>query len=180
MMVSKTIDVQGGVLVGHDGSIHADRALDEAVRLAGAFQLPLVVVRAWSMMTAPRPDTWTTGFVPPLEDFEAATLAALETDVAAIRRSNPDVMIRTLAVRASPAECLIEASARVDYMVVGRRGLGGFTGLLLGSVSDQVVRYAQCSVLVANRGRDETDAVDPGQRQVMERALASELKLSAD
>lgn len=179
-MVTKTIDVQGGVLVGHDGSTHADHALGEAVRLAAAFQLPLIVVRAWSMLTAPRPDTWTTGFVPPLEDFEASTLAALETDVAAIRLSNRDVPITTLAVRGSPAECLIEASQRVDYVVVGRRGLGGFAGLLLGSVSDQVVRYARCAVLVTSHGRDGADTSDQGQRQVMERALASELKLDAD
>ncbi len=180
MTMPKTIDVQGGVLVGHDGSIHADRALDEAVRLAGAFQLPLIVIRAWSMLTAPRPDTWSAGFVPPLEDFAAATLAALERDVAGQRRSNQGVSIRTLAVRASPAECLIEASNRVDYVVVGRRGLGGFAGLLLGSVSDQVVRYAQCAVLVANRGVTETEAIDQGQRQIMEQALASELKLATD
>ena len=46
---------------------------------------------------------------------------------------------------------LIRASEGARLVVVGTRGLGGFSGLLLGSVSDQVVEHARCDVLVTRR-----------------------------
>nr|MCW2729038.1 universal stress protein UspA [Aeromicrobium sp.] len=159
MTVADSIDVQGGILVAHDGSASADSALRTAASWAGAFKTHVTVVRAWSMTSAPRPDSWTAGYTPPLEDYEASTLAALEHDVSPVRELHPDVTITTTVVHGAAAGKLIEASPKVDLLVVGSRGLGGFKGLMLGSVSDQVVRYAQCRVAV-DRGAnpDETTA----------------------
>lgn len=150
MTVSTAIDIDGGVLVGHDGSADADRALLTAITIAEGLGMGITVARAWSISSAPTPPTWERGYVPPLEEFEAATLAALEADIADARAAHTGVQITCVAVRGSASELLIEASAHADLLVVGRRGRGGFAGLVLGSVSEQVVRHARCTVVVAN------------------------------
>jgi nucleotide-binding universal stress UspA family protein len=60
----------------------------------------------------------------------------------------PNVIPR--AVRGHPRDSLIDASRRADMIVVGRRGHGGFGGLLLGSVSSACVAHAHCPVLVVH------------------------------
>jgi nucleotide-binding universal stress UspA family protein len=174
MTVADTIDVQGGILVAHDGSAAAASALRTAASWAASFGTHVTVVRAWSLVSAPRPDSWTAGYTPPLEDFEASTLAALERDVAAVRQEHPDITITATTVHGNAAEKLIEASERVELLVVGSRGLGGFAGLLLGSTSEKIVRYAKCRVVV-DRGTS-ADQVEVSEQQ-MEQALLSELKI---
>jgi nucleotide-binding universal stress UspA family protein len=177
MTVSNTIEVHGGFVVGHDGSAHATAALGTAMRFAAALTAHVTVVRAWSFSTAPRPESWAPGYMPPLEDFEASCRSALENDVAEARERHPDVRITTTVVHGSPAEKLIEASRSAEMVVVGSRGHGGFAGLLLGSVSEQVVRHASCAVLVEKRVDGHPNGPASNEHERMERALASELKL---
>jgi nucleotide-binding universal stress UspA family protein len=148
--VSESLTIEGGVLIGHDGSKGAHEALVWAAALAGRAGLDVHVVRAWGMVTAPRPATWEPGYVPPLSDYEQAVRQELEAAVTAAAL-DPAVRVRTHVVHAPPAKALIAASAGADLLVVGARGLGGFAGLLLGSVSDQCVHHAQCPVTVVPR-----------------------------
>jgi nucleotide-binding universal stress UspA family protein len=144
------------VIVGHDGSSTAGLALAWALDYAARFDAEVRVVRGWSMSTAPRPASMTSGYVPPVEEFEAAVLEDMEKDTARIVAERGDgVPVSYDAYRGAPANGLVEASQDADLLVIGARGLGGFKGLALGSVSDQCVRHAACPVVVI---RDEHSA----------------------
>ena len=149
--VCEAVTVDGGVLVGHDGSKHAQEAMIWAAGLAGRAGLELHVLRAWSLTTAPRPASWEPGFVPPLTDFEQAVRDELE-DCVARAALDPSVRVRTHVLHRPAAKGLIEAATGAHLLVVGARGHGGFSGLLLGSVSDQCVHHATCPVTVVRAG----------------------------
>ncbi|MCW2582524.1 MAG: putative universal stress protein [Klenkia sp.] len=149
--VREHADVPGGMVVGHDGSRCAQEALAWALTVAARGHWPVHVVRAWSMTSCPRPASATPGFVPPLADWEAAVHAELQEHVAEVA-SDRDVTVTCQVVHAAPARAMVEASAAADLVVVGARGRGGFRGLLLGSVSNQVVEHAHCPVTVVRSG----------------------------
>jgi nucleotide-binding universal stress UspA family protein len=147
--------VGGGVVVGHDGSRCASQALQWAADLADRAGWPLHVVRAWRIATAPQPPSWQPGFVPPITDYETAVQADLESDVADVLGAERARAARCHVVHAPPVRALIEAAQGADVLVVGARGRGGFAGLLLGSVSDQVTHHAPCPVTVVRSDRKD-------------------------
>jgi len=136
------------IVVGHDGSDFADDALAAALELADQLHVPVVVVRAWSIATAPRPSNWEFGFVSSFDEYAAAVHAELVEDVRAVVKKYSAVSVSYRAVHASPAKSLIDLSRDARLLVVGSRGRGGLAGMLLGSVSEQCVRHAACPVLV--------------------------------
>ncbi|MGH3366978.1 MAG: universal stress protein [Nocardioidaceae bacterium] len=145
--VVTAVDTRGGIIVGHDGSAHAEQALRWAADWAGRTGTPLHVVRTWTLSSAPRPATWEPGYVPPLKDFENAVQSALERDIEAL--SLPEgVPVTCYVLHGHPGRRLVEASAHADLLVVSTRGRGGFAGLVMGSTTDQVVRHAHCPVVV--------------------------------
>jgi nucleotide-binding universal stress UspA family protein len=56
--------------------------------------------------------------------------------------------IESHVVAGAPARALLDMATDADLVVVGSRGLGGFAGLLLGSVSQQVAHHASCPVVI--------------------------------
>ena len=149
--VAESVRIEGGILVGHDGSECAQHALRWAGELARRSGLDLHVLRAWSMTSAPRPASWSPGYVPPMDDWAGAVYEELNKHVTAARL-DPSVRVTCHVVHRSPAKGLIETAAGADLLVVGARGRGGFGGLLLGSVSDQCVHHAPCPVTVIRSG----------------------------
>ncbi len=64
----------------------------------------------------------------------------------------PSRLTRSVTV-GNPAGVLLSRALQADLLVVGVRGHGGFEGLLVGSVSEQCVRHARCTVVVARLPR---------------------------
>jgi nucleotide-binding universal stress UspA family protein len=139
------------IVVGHDRSAGADTALEVALQLASELGAQVTIVRAWSVVTAPRPPDWTFGYVPSVDEFADAVQAELEADTRALVGRFPNVAITYRVYHSGPAQTLIRVSRDARILVVGSRGLGGFREVVLGSVSDQCVRYAHCPVLVTRQ-----------------------------
>lgn len=143
-----TTEPQGSMVVGHDRSAGAQHALEVTLQLAAELGARVVVVRAWSVTTAPRPANWKFGYVSSFDELAEAVRDELVSDVSSLVAQYPDVPVTYRAYHSSPASSLIEASQNARMLVVGSRGLGGFRQMTLGSVSEQCVRHAQCPVLV--------------------------------
>ncbi|SDD50474.1 Nucleotide-binding universal stress protein, UspA family [Geodermatophilus telluris] len=141
----------GAVVVGVDGSACAREALTWAAVLAARAGMALTVVRAWSIPTAPRPDCWEPGYVPPVTEYERAVRQAVADDLAAAGVP-PGVRVECRAVHRAPVDALVAAADGADLLVVGARGRGGAAGRLVGSVSSSVLRAAPCPVTVVRSG----------------------------
>lgn len=141
------VTIDGGILVGHDGSEASSDAVRWAARHAARLGVHLHVLRAWVLTNAPRPATMEVGYVPPPEDFQAAVLDQLRKDVDALGLP-ADCQVDLHAVRGQSASRLLETASGAELVVVGRRGAGGFRGLLFGSTADQVVRHSPAPVVV--------------------------------
>jgi len=145
------MDDTGAIVIGYDDSEFARNALRKGLWLAARLGAPVRVVRAWTISSAPRPRTWEPGYVPPVEDFAAEVLDHLQAQVAPILAEHPEVAVELLVPHGAAGRELVKASDDARLVVVGSRGLGGFAGLLLGSVSGEVVEHARCDVLVVRQ-----------------------------
>ena len=144
-----------GILVGVDGSGHSQRALERAMNEAAIRHVPLTVltvheaVRGYDSGMATCPDD-------PERTEDARKAAQAETDevLAGLAGPRPD-SVTVKAVYGYPVEEIIDAGKDADMIVLGSRGAGGFTRLMMGSVSSQVAQHAHCPVLIVppeNRG----------------------------
>jgi nucleotide-binding universal stress UspA family protein len=83
-----------------------------------------------------------------IQELANAWRKVLDGEVAAASRGRDAVKIDAKVIEGPAARTLIDASQKASTLVVGSRGLGGFVGLLLGSVSQQCVTHAHCPVVV--------------------------------
>ena len=134
----------GRIVVGIDGSPSSLDALSWAARQADLTGSTLEIVMTWEW---PASYGWA---VPVPNDFdpEEDVRMALETAVASVRTTYPDLNIDPRVVSGHPAPILVEASKGADLLVVGSRGHGEFVGMLIGSVSEYCATNAHCPVLV--------------------------------
>jgi nucleotide-binding universal stress UspA family protein len=134
------------ILVAYDGSKQADQAFAHALEIAARFRAELLVL---SIARPPEPAV------------EAEVCAAIDSATAhfeeafaalATRAGTRGVTLRTDIAVGHPAEQIVIAAERekVQLIIIGRRGKTMFKRWMLGSISERVLRYAHCAVLVVH------------------------------
>lgn len=135
------------IVVGVDGSEQSLAALDWAITEARLRAGQLRLVTAWYY--PPLASTVGDGVID--DTFEKAAEAI---HAAALKKvTDAGVPVTGEVVENSPGAALLDAATDADLLVVGSRGHGGFTDLLLGSVSTHVVHHAHCPVLIVRPKR---------------------------
>ena len=137
------------IVVGVDGSDTGTRALRWAVAEAKARGAVLEVLHSWHLPYASGYPYTVVAFDPAL--FEDAARHTLDGAVAAVDTTGLAHPVRTILAEGSPAGNLLEAGTGAALIVCGTRGLGGFKGLLLGSVSHQLAQHATGPVVLVPR-----------------------------
>jgi nucleotide-binding universal stress UspA family protein len=134
------------VIVGVDGSDGSRAALRWAAAEARQWGVPLVAVWAWEFS----PLIVATEAPTEIDELSRAVANRLhETLVAELGEDGAD-RVEPLIVEDAPVPAILDAAGPDDLVVVGSRGLGGLKGLVLGSVSRQVVHDSPCPVTVVH------------------------------
>ncbi len=145
----------GPVVVGADGSADSDAALAfacEEARLRGS---ALTAVHTWNdgvLRPSPLPHNGS--------GIDQAERAKLADQVGGWREKFPDLTIDLDVTRGRPVRTLLERGEHAQLLVVGCRGLGGFTGMLLGSTGQALIAHAPCPVAVVRPQAAEPPGAD--------------------
>ena len=132
------------IVVGLDGSPASISALRWAAAYAWVTGGTVEVVVVWDWYRSPG---WYTPVLAGL-DPEGDAKHVLEKAVIDVQSEWPHLSITSKVVEGNPSPILAEASKDAALLVVGSRGHGEFTGMLLGSVSEYCATHAHCPVLV--------------------------------
>jgi nucleotide-binding universal stress UspA family protein len=135
----------GRIVVGVDSSKTSLKALRWALAEAELRGTSLQLVHAF-----PRPELVGMTMVvtlPSDDELREASAQVLSEALEAVGGAG-DVPVTTHVGAGGPASVLVETAHDADLLVIGSRGLGGFRGMLLGSVTQQVIAHAPCPVVV--------------------------------
>jgi len=135
-------------VVGFDGSENSAAALqwtfDHLQRLGGG---TVKVVMVWNYAPTAVGGYGLGGSLPPADSMQEVTERGLAEALAEV--TPPEgVTIESVVREGPPAKILVEESADAEILVVGKRGHGGFLGLLIGSITNQVANHATCPVVI--------------------------------
>lgn len=156
VVINPEVDVEaldtGRIAVAIDGSDDSEAAARAAVRYAALSGSSITAVTAWYLevvngyvVTEPDSPEW--------KQIERDREEMLRDVLRPALQDHPDVQVDYQVRRGPIVPTLTEASRDVDLVVVGSRGRGAFTGRLLGSVSQRVMRSAVCPVMVVTAPR---------------------------
>ncbi|GAA4639266.1 universal stress protein [Actinoallomurus vinaceus] len=151
MVIRRDPGAGSPVVVGVDGSTSAEAALAFAYEEAALRGRTVRAVYAcWEAEAIASAEM---GMLRDPEQLRMLSAARLERTVSPWREKYPYVETETRIVMRTPRHALLEAAADAGLLVVGDRGLGGVTGLRLGSVSQAVLFHAPCSVAIVRPRR---------------------------
>ncbi|WP_067893429.1 universal stress protein [Nocardia vaccinii] len=138
----------GPVVVGVDGSPVSERAIAAAFTEAADRHTDLIAVHVWADMDLGR--LTGVGALPVDTGAEQAEQEVLAERLAGWQEKFPDVPVVRKTYLSAPGRRLAELSKSAQLVVVGSRGRGALTGLLLGSTSNFLVQHSDCPVMVVH------------------------------
>jgi nucleotide-binding universal stress UspA family protein len=150
----RILNIAGPVVVGVDGSHSSDAAVAFAFNAAASRHVDLIAVHSWNDTVNEGAFSLHPAWVDPsvIEKQERFLLSAR---LAGCKEKYPEVTVRQQLVRSRPTRALSEYSMTAQLIVVGNRGRGGFSGMLLGSTSQALIAHSACPVVVV--GSDSQD-----------------------
>ena len=141
----------GAVVVGVDDSKISDPAVAEAYRQADLRKAELVAVHTWTPLDADALH----GFGLSSDEIDEMSNQAVEAvaqRMAGYSTDYPDVEVKRVVIPEEPGKAILDAAGDTAALIVmGSRGRGGFTGLLLGSRSQKVLHNAQVPVMIVRQ-----------------------------
>lgn len=138
------------VIVGIDGSDGSTAALRFAAAEARQWGVPLVAVRAWEYPRVIAP----TSSMPDAEEMSKAIAGELTSTLEEVLGVEVADTVEAMVINDPPVRAILDTANPTDIIVVGSRGLGGFHGLVLGSVSQQVAHFSACPVVIVHPPTD--------------------------
>ena len=136
------------IVVGVDGSESSEAALRWAVREAELTDSTVETVLAWHYPTLVGAYGWAP--IAALEAADEKRMAGqmLERAIGEAVAPASTVKVSRTVIKGHPAEVLLDVADGAELLVVGSRGHGGFTGALLGSVSQHCARHSPCTIVI--------------------------------
>lgn len=145
------------VVVAVDGSDASNNAVRWAANTALKRGIPLRIASSYTMPQF----LYAEGMVPPKElydDLQSETLDKIEQAREIAHEVAPELKIGHTVAEGSPIDMLLEMSHDVTMIVMGSRGMGGLSGMVMGSVSASVVSHAACPVVVVREDNAVTES----------------------
>lgn len=143
---------EGPIVVGVDGSEASETAVEVAFAQASALRTTVIAVHVWSDVSV-QPSLGATPADPMWSSVQTGEEIVLAERLAGFEERYPEVVVERVVARDRPVRVLSEFAEQAQLLVVGSRGRGGFTGMLLGSTSTALLHTADCPVLIVRHSR---------------------------
>jgi len=140
---------QGPVVVGVDGSPTSEAAVALAFEEASLHNLDLVAVHTWIDFSSDYSYAYARQFVMNWDRIETEERELLAQLLAGWREKYPDVSVQQVVTRDRPVRHLLEQATHAQLLVLGSRGHGALSGMVLGTTSQALIYHTPCPLLIA-------------------------------